>query len=104
MEGFLLLISWVFLSFVVGIGAGRRGRSSGGWALIAILISPLFATLLLIALREPQPNDQTHIRCKACAEWCSQEAQICKWCGTPLREVSAQPLHVGQVSSGEFHG
>ena len=40
---------WLSLACLVGGAAAARGRSGFGWALLAVLISPLFAILLLIA-------------------------------------------------------
>lgn len=98
MEGLLLFVVWVFLSFVVGVAAGRRGRSSGGWAFLALLISPFLAVLLLIAVKEPAPAEQTHYKCKACAEWAPHEAVICKWCHTPLRESNDAAQQAGAAN------
>ncbi len=49
-----ILFSWVMLSMVVGIAADSRGRNPA-WLLLALVISPLLAALLLFAL----PNLQT---------------------------------------------
>jgi hypothetical protein len=45
-----IFIGWIFFSVVVGIGANTRGRHGWGWGLLALLISPLFAGALLLAL------------------------------------------------------
>ena len=49
-----VLFSWVMLSLVVGIAAASRGRNAA-WLLLALVISPLLAGLLLLAL----PNLKT---------------------------------------------
>jgi hypothetical protein len=41
---------WIIFAIVVGVTAGARGRSSFGWLLLAIFISPLIAGLLLAIL------------------------------------------------------
>jgi hypothetical protein len=41
---------WLGLALVVGIYAARRGRSGTGWFLLAVLVSPLIARLLCLAL------------------------------------------------------
>jgi hypothetical protein len=46
----LLFVGFV-LAIAVGIWASKRGRSGVGWFLLSILISPLLAALLLVALR-----------------------------------------------------
>ena len=49
-----ILFSWVMLSIVVGVAADGRGRNPA-WFLLALMISPLLAALLLLAL----PNLKT---------------------------------------------
>ena len=44
-----VLFSWVMLSLVVGVAAASRGRNAA-WLLLALVISPLLAGLLLLAL------------------------------------------------------
>jgi hypothetical protein len=49
-------IVWIGLAVVVGVAANTRGRSGGGWFLLAVLISPLIAGLLVLALpRKERP-------------------------------------------------
>jgi hypothetical protein len=47
-------MEWVLLYFglaiVVGVAANTRGRSGFGWFLLALVISPLIAGLLVMAL------------------------------------------------------
>ena len=47
----LLLALWVLLSIAVGFWAYSRGRGRVTWLLIALLVSPLIATILLLAAR-----------------------------------------------------
>jgi hypothetical protein len=65
-----ILFSWVMLSIVVGVAADSRGRNPA-WFLLALVISPLLAALLLLALpnlkteRQRQPFIQAVIgRCR----------------------------------------
>ena len=44
-----VLFSWVMLSMVVGVAAASRGLTAA-WLLFALVISPLLARLLLLAL------------------------------------------------------
>jgi hypothetical protein len=41
---------WIVLAIIVGVAANTRGRNGFGWFLLAVVISPLFAGLLLLAL------------------------------------------------------
>src|SRR5947207_318976 len=46
-----ILLGWILLSVVVGVAAAsHRNRSGVGWFFLALLISPLFAGLLVLAL------------------------------------------------------
>lgn len=47
----LLLALWVLLSIVAGMWAHSRGRGAVTWLLIALLVSPVIATVLLLSTR-----------------------------------------------------
>ncbi len=81
---------WVAFSVGVGMLAGKRGRGSGNWFVISVVVSPLLALIFLFAsddlskkkdLLEPEP---VRIPCPACAEPVLPEATKCKHCGTEL--------------------
>lgn len=44
------IVLWIALAIVVGVAANTRGRSGGGWFLLALIISPLVAGLPVLAL------------------------------------------------------
>ncbi|WP_148287955.1 hypothetical protein [Rhodopseudomonas sp. B29] len=44
------IVVWLVLCFVIAAAAGNRGRSGFGWFLLAFLLSPLIAAILLILL------------------------------------------------------
>jgi hypothetical protein len=46
----LIVVGWVVLAAIIGAAAGSRGRSSVGWFVLAVLLSPLIAGLLLAIL------------------------------------------------------
>jgi hypothetical protein len=48
--GLELLIGWLILATLVGIWAGRRGHNAGQWGFIALVLSPLLAWLILLAI------------------------------------------------------
>ena len=80
------VIVWIVASLAVGIFAGGRGRGSGTWFVISLLLSPLLGFLLCAASKDlkaeaEKPSDLTHVRCPACAEWVRPEASVCKHCG-----------------------
>ena len=45
-----LLILWLIFAAIVGAAASARGRSGFGWALLAVLMSPVLALILLVVL------------------------------------------------------
>jgi hypothetical protein len=45
-----IFIGWFLFSIVVGVAGSSRGRSGAGWFMLALIISPLFAGLLVLAL------------------------------------------------------
>lgn len=90
MTALALIVLWLVLALGVGIAAIRRGRSRGGWFLLAIVISPICAGPLLLAL--PHPRGQRihqgklrHLQeCPHCAELIKVEDIICHHC---VREI-----------------
>jgi hypothetical protein len=54
---FLIFVTWLFLAAVVGVFASQRRKRSGfGWFVLAVLISPVLAFLLVAAM-----NENTHV-------------------------------------------
>lgn len=99
-----IFIFWLLFSIVVGIAASSRGRSGFLWFLLAAIISPLLAIILVLVLpnksHQPQatqyatgeqPTPETHVRCPECRELVRMDASKCKHCGTKLvpQKVSA---------------
>lgn len=91
-----IVFFWFMLAFVVGVAASRKGRSGFGWFLLAAVISPLIAGLLVLLAsdrREPGPpkdelgnaiTPETHVKCPDCRELVRRDARKCKHCGTAL--------------------
>jgi hypothetical protein len=52
----VIILFWIGFAIVVGVGANTRGRNGPGWGLLAVLISPLLAGLLLLALPRLDPT------------------------------------------------
>ena len=90
MAALALIILWLVLAFGVGIAATRRGRSRGGWFLLAVVISPMCAGPLLLALPDPRAQriHQGKLRrlqeCPHCAELIKVEDIVCHHC---IREI-----------------
>jgi hypothetical protein len=46
----IFVVVWLLFSGIVGVAAKARGRTGIGWFLISLIISPLFALILVLAL------------------------------------------------------
>lgn len=84
-----VFLFWFALSVAVGIFAETRGRSSGNWFVLAMLISPVLAFIFCAIsknLKEDTalPSEKTHVHCPKCAEYVLPQASICKHCGTAI--------------------
>jgi DNA-directed RNA polymerase subunit RPC12/RpoP len=83
---------WFVFAIAIGIWASNRGRSGFGWFLLAVVISPLLAGVLLVVTKNRAgddvistlPSEKTHVRCPQCAEFVLPEAKKCKHCGAEL--------------------
>jgi hypothetical protein len=87
-----LLIGWLFFSVAVGILAGRRGRSSGGWCLLALFISPLIAVVLLLCFRDLKAEEQETYRNSVIVQQMRVQQQ-------QLHELRRLQPNVGRVDS-----
>jgi len=74
---------WLIFAVVVGVVASSRGRSGFGWFLLAMVVSPLLAFIVVAFLPSLKnaPNSNTHAKCAMCAELILKEAIKCKHCG-----------------------
>lgn len=87
-----IFLFWLGASVVVGIIASSRGRSGFGWFILSLLISPLLAVILVLALGASKsaaaapdsPSPLTHVRCPDCKELVRADAVKCKHCGAAL--------------------
>jgi hypothetical protein len=86
MDGVLLFVVWAVFAIVVGIGAKAKGRSGFGWFLLALLISPLVAGLIILGssnLAEEEVAEQVRGNsktCPRCAESVKLAANVCRYC------------------------
>jgi RNA polymerase subunit RPABC4/transcription elongation factor Spt4 len=95
------LVIWLVVSVVIGVLASKRGRSGFGWFLLAFIISPLLAGLLLalienLAPQQSQPETRflTPVSadtkaCPRCAETIKKAATVCRFCGYVFPEHSS---------------
>ncbi len=112
MDIFSFLFWWIFLSIIVAILAGARGRSGPLWLFLSLLISPVICGLIVLAAGKPVPTKRTHKQCPDCAEWCAKEANICRHCRhsfvpTPSATTptpTTQEARPQSISTGDFIG
>lgn len=112
---------WFIGAIVVAIIAASRDRHAFGWFVLAVLISPLLAGILVLALGSPKraaaaraatPTPETHVKCPECREFVLRDARKCKHCGTALIPVAEaapaaevyRPPSKGAVGIGRWLG
>ena len=71
----MIILIWLALCLVVAILAAKRDRNPIGWALLALVLSPVVAGIILLVLGEGRTA-----RCMYCAERIKETARICPHC------------------------
>lgn len=94
----LVLILWLAFAFLVGAFAQHRGRSGGGWGLLALLLSPLLVFIILLAIGPNHEGIEADAiasgemrKCPHCAELVKAEAKLCRYCHSELPNGIFQP-------------
>lgn len=90
--GMVLWGFWLVAAMAVGVVAATRNRSGFAWFVIAAVLSPLLAILLLLALRRGDDGAvaytaQTHRHCPECREIVRADARLCKHCGSKIDPI-----------------
>lgn len=80
------LAGWGFLALLVGILAGSWNRNGLLWALGALLISPLLAVVLLLAMGKVDVSSSgpSKLRCPKCNTVNPPGASYCSGCGAEI--------------------
>lgn len=82
-----IALFWFAFAVAVGVYADRLHRSGIGWFFGAVVLSPILAAILLLAMGK---GEETGTRaCPHCAETVKVAAVICKHCHKPLTSESA---------------
>ena len=94
----MLWFFWFVFSIFVGIIASAKGRSGIGWFVLAIVISPLIAVIVLLLAGENKAEMARRAiesgsmrKCDQCAELVQVDAIKCKHCGSTLGPVPPKP-------------
>lgn len=100
-----VVVLWLIFAVLVGVYADSKNRNGVAWGILSILLSPLLCWLMLLAIGQPGPNANTHKRCPSCAEWCANEARVCKHCGNSFEQPYKFTGQQGKsVGTGDFMG
>ena len=85
-----IIVIWLVLALIVAIAANTRGRNAFGWLVLAVVISPLLAGLLLLALPKmaEHPDGWVNVKCPYCAEIVKASASVCRHCKSDLPKVT----------------
>ena len=80
---------YLYLSFLIGQAAERKGRSFYSWWMIAIFASPVLAGIV-VASMAPPPTASSLVPCPRCKEPIRPYAEICRFCSTCLEWTGRQ--------------
>jgi hypothetical protein len=74
----IIVIIWLGLAVATGAAARSRGRDGFGWFLLAVIVSPVVALILLMAF-QPKMAGPAKI-CKFCRSQVDAAAIVCPHC------------------------
>jgi len=85
---------WLLFCVLCGALARNKGRSFFGYALLAVILSPIISAIILVCLPNSSATNKIkngiEKKCPACAETVKTEAKICKHCGHTFAELVEQ--------------
>ncbi|QBF84456.1 hypothetical protein EXU30_18645 [Shewanella maritima] len=94
-----IIFSWIMFSILVMVVAHRYNRSSIGWFLLSLIISPLFSIIFILVLGKATSTQEIiaakqhakqHRDCPECGEEVKAVAKICKHCRAELQPITHQ--------------
>jgi len=79
-------LGWVLFSIIPAVIASNKGRDATGWFFLSLVVSPLFAGIL-VAILPPRSREvearalaTDSKKCPRCAELVKAEAKMCRFC------------------------
>jgi len=96
-DGFIIMLLLVWIFFCIGTGflAKSRGREPVGFALLAFVVSPLVACIVLLVMPvNTHELDRVSVvagssrKCPFCAEVVKAEAAVCRFCGRDIPPIT----------------
>lgn len=94
-------LGWIILSVLTGVYADNIGRMGLIWGVIACLISPLIAFIILLVIGKDEDNMAVSggmKKCPFCAELIKREAIKCKHCGEAQTSAEAQSANEKELN------
>ncbi|NLD53183.1 MAG: hypothetical protein GX652_00800 [Burkholderiaceae bacterium] len=94
--------AWLLCALLVGFAARSRGRAFAPWLLLAIVVTPIVAALVLasfadrsaLRVREAARRGRDGMRlCPSCAEVIWAQARRCRFC---LADLTSRPVPAAQ--------
>lgn len=97
---------WIIGSVLAGWFADTRGRCGPCYAVLALVLSPLVAFLILFVvgpneekMEERKLEDSGTKRCPYCAELVKEAAIVCKHCGRDLAATKEAQITEEQIAA-----
>lgn len=89
-----IVLIWIVCAILVAVVANNRGRSGLGWFLLALIISPLLALIVVAVMSRVEPVEASKT-CPRCAETVKRAALVCKHCGFEFSDAPRQANYGG---------
>ena len=105
----IIVFFWLAFAIIVGAAANTRGRDGVGWFVLAVLISPVLAGLLLLALprfdrsRAKAVAQAPMKKCPYCAQMIPIEALVCHLCRREVDTPESAKVLIENESRRQEH-